>query len=115
VQNEFTILEEVREAILFDLGSIGHRLLKVRELAAQSGNDHLMPDWKRQRFIFGLVTAGEEILKAMDCLDDKASPTTISLVHQIIARWQFLQPAEEREEIVKLLRAAFTKKTKEGK
>lgn len=102
--------EELRLAIAVDLCSIGKSLLALKEEDYRKLFDGLMPGWKISRFIRSISTAGDEVLKAMDCLTWKDAPTTETLIESVLARWKSA-PEKEKAEIVSKFRVAFTVKS----
>ena len=113
MQNDYTDLEELRRALLEDISDAGDSLLKIKLMTKSDQLESLMPAWKWQRFNQSLCDAAVATLKAMDCLNYKESPKTISLVQELINRWNALPNAKERDEVVDILQKAFTKKTTE--
>lgn len=102
-------LDELRKAILEDLATAGETLLAVKQEDTVAQIALLMPKWRVATFRRCLAHAAANVLRAMDCLTWKESPTTEVVLDALIDRWQ---RAVEKEKVMILekLRATIGKK-----
>ena len=100
--------EDIRLMLAEDLATIGMALGEIRNGLTPEDIDNLLPRYKRDRFIKCLASARTEILRAMDMLLPKESPTTESIVADLIDRWGHLHE-HERKKVIAQLREAFKK------
>lgn len=100
---------DVRELLTEDLFQITAALFKFRDGLNNEDIALIIPRYKRERFSRSLGEAKSALLRAIDMLSRKESPTTETMVADLIDRWQTLRE-HERQAVVGLLREAFRAK-----